>query len=210
MNYIDISPIISSQTAVYPGDPEFKRDIILDFKKGDNTLLSSIFTTLHIGSHADSFNHCSADGIGISDMPLDFYIGKCQVISLNLLAKERIYPENIKNIPIKASRIIFKTNSFPDCNNWNDDYNSLTPELIDYLAEKEVILVGIDTPSIDPINSVELETHKSTYKNKMAIIEGLVLNQVTDDVYTLIALPLKIKDADASPIRAILLKDIFL
>ncbi|MFN4149607.1 MAG: cyclase family protein [Candidatus Sericytochromatia bacterium] len=206
MKYIDISPTITSDIAVFPGDKTFERNILLDFKQGHNLLLSSINSTVHLGAHTDAPNHYHPDGEDIAQRSLNYYIGKCQIISVNIQKKDRIYPKDIKNIEIKAERVLFKTNSFPNPNLWNDDFNSLSPELIKYLKDKNVILVGIDTPSVDPSDSKDLETHNSIYNNDLAILEGIVLSEVQDGIYTLIALPLKIQGADASPVRAILVE----
>lgn len=204
MRYIDISPLISSDIAVFPGDKTFERNILLDFKQGHNLLLSSINSTVHLGAHTDAPNHYHPDGEDIAQRSLNYYIGKCQIISVDIPRKDRIYPKDIENVEIKAERILFKTNSFPNTNLWNDDFNSLSPELIEYLKDKNVILVGIDTPSVDPSDSKDLETHNSIYNNNFAILEGIILSDVEDGIYTLIALPLKIQGADASPVRAIL------
>ncbi len=199
---IDISPLISESSAVFPGDTPFKRSISMDFSLGHHLGLSSIQTTVHIGAHTDAPNHYSEQGVGIAKRDLHFYIGHCQVIHVEIAPGQRIRPSHIKEIT--SNRILFKTNSFPDPNNWNEDFNSLSAELIDFLKNKNVILVGIDTPSIDPANDKELESHKSIAANDMAILEGIVLEHVKPGHYELIALPLKLKDADASPVRAIL------
>jgi arylformamidase len=206
MKYIDISPIINPNIAVFPGDTTFSSKILLDFKKGDNLLLSTINTTVHLGAHTDAPNHYHKDGEDIASRDLNFYIGDCQVITVDIKRGERIYPKNI-NTEIKAQRILFRTLSFPDPDNWNNDFNSLSPELISFLSNKGVILVGIDTPSVDPYDSKDLESHNEIYKNNLAVLEGIILNDVSDDIYNLIALPLKIKGADASPVRAILTKN---
>ena len=65
-------------------------------------------------------------------------------------------------------------------------------------------LVGIDTPSIDPERDKDLLSHQAVFQNDMAVLEGIVLDSVPDGVYTLIALPLKLRGADASPVRAVL------
>jgi arylformamidase len=64
--------------------------------------------------------------------------------------------------------------------------------------------VGIDTPSVDLADDKQLFVHHAIYEYDMAILEGIVLDQVIDGLYELIALPLKIKNGDASPVRAIL------
>ncbi|MCY4523816.1 MAG: cyclase family protein [Halobacteriovoraceae bacterium] len=203
--YHDITPEISKDIAVFPGDTPFKRSVLKDCKAGDAYTLSSIETTVHIGAHTDASNHYHKEGVGISQHSLEYYLGPCQVIEVDIPRGERIKPQDIKE-DISAPRVLFKTNSYPVPNKWNEDFNSLSSELVDFLAHKKVIMVGIDTPSIDPSSAKELVSHLAIFKNKMAILEGIVLDKVLSGVYFLIALPLKIKDADASPVRAILLE----
>lgn len=202
----DISPLLSPETAIFPGDVSFQRKISLDFKKNDHLVLSSIETTLHIGAHVDAPSHYHPKGQSIDQRSLNYYFGSCQVITASVQRGEVIKPEHISKIPIVAKRVLFKTSSFPDPLKWNEDFNALTPELVVYLSKKDVILVGIDTPSIDLWNSKKLETHQAVYENNMAILEGIILKNVPDGLYTLVALPLKIKDADSSPVRAVLVK----
>jgi arylformamidase len=207
LEYYDISPEISSDTAVFPGDRAFSRKVSMDFGKGHNLVLSEIHSTVHIGAHVDAPIHYHSKGVAIHQRPLDYYLGSCQVISLKLSRGERIQPKHLKNVAVTARRVLFKTGSFPDPKSWNGDFNSLSPELVNYLAEKNVVLIGIDTPSIDPAEDKALESHQAIFKNDLAILEGIVLDEVPEGHYTLIALPLKLKDADASPVRAVLLKD---
>jgi arylformamidase len=202
---IDISPLISSRLAVFPGDTPFSSQVLLDFEKGDHLNLSSIHTTVHIGAHADAPSHYSKKGVGIHERSLNFYIGGCQVIDVNLQPRERIFPRHIENIKILQKRILFKTKSFSNPEKWIDDFNSCSAELIEYLADCGVILIGIDTPSVDPADSKGLESHQKIFDCDMAILEGLVLDHViAGSDYTLVALPLKIENAEASPVRAVL------
>lgn len=200
----DISPLISEKTAVFPGDTKFKREVLLDQMKGDNLDLSTIKTTVHIGAHTDAPNHYDKNGVGIDKRDINIYLGTAQVISVETTG--RIKLNDIENTEIKASRVLFKTNSFNDPNLWHNSFNALSVELVQYLAKKNVILIGIDTPSVDLADDKELQAHHEIAKNDMAILEGILLSDVEDGLYDLIALPLKIKDADASPVRAVLLE----
>jgi len=203
MKIWDISPLITSKLAVFPGDVEFSRSVSLDFPR-HHLALSSITTTLHLGAHADSSSHYHANGKGVHQRPLERYLGECQVIEVKLPRGERILPQHVG--PLKAPRVLFKTLSFPDPNHWNPDFNSLSPELIDHLAALKVVTVGIDTPSVDPADSKGLESHQALFRHDLAVLEGLILDRVASGLYTLVALPLALKDADASPVRAILLE----
>jgi arylformamidase len=113
-------------------------------------------------------------------------------------------PDDIKGKSISAPRVLFRTGTFPDPRRWNNDFASLSPELVDALHERGVILVGIDTPSVDPFESKALAAHKALARHDMANLEGLVLDEVAEGQYELIALPLRLKNADASPVRAVL------
>ena len=202
----DISPLISSKIAVFPGDTPFEEEFILDFAKGHNLVLSSIKTTVHLGAHTDAPRHYHPQGVTMEKRALDRYLGLAQVIEVKLGPDERIHARHLKE-EIRAPRILFKTNSFPNPNTWNGDFVSLSKDLIEFLASKKVVLVGIDTPSIDPAEDKTLESHKAVYANDMGILEGIVLQDVKPGLYDLIALPLRIVGADASPVRAILLEN---
>jgi len=211
MKYFEISPLISERLAVFPGDQKFRRDLSLDFKTGAHLQLSSIQTTLHLGAHADSSGHYHMDGEGIDKRSLHPFFGKAQVIDIELagssqnLKERRIYPQDLK-VEIRAPRVLLKTNSFPDPNFWQSDFISLSPEVVDFMAARGVSLIGIDTPSVDPETSKALESHQALFKNNISVLEGLVLNAVPAGIYQLVALPLAIADADASPVRAILIE----
>lgn len=202
----DISPLISEKIAVFPGDVPFSRAVSLSFENGDHILLSSMRSTLHLGAHADSSSHYHAQGKGVDQRPLDSYLGPCQVISVTLPRGERIYPKHFANVKVECSRVLFRTDSFPNPDQWNHDFNSLSPELVDFLADQGVKLIGIDTPSVDPADSKGLESHQALFRRAVAVLEGITLQQVSAGFYTLVALPLPLKDADASPVRAILLE----
>ncbi|MCX7978718.1 MAG: cyclase family protein, partial [Bdellovibrionaceae bacterium] len=201
----DISPLISEKTAVFPGDRSFSREVVLSLKHGHNITLSSIQCSVHIGAHTDAPNHYDPKGSGIESRDLRPYIGQAQVITVKKPPGTRILPADLKK-PIVAPRLLFRTLSFPDPERWNGDFVSLSAELIDYLHQYKVRLVGIDTPSVDLADDKILESHQKIAAYDMAILEGIILTDVPDGLYTLVALPLKIKDADASPVRAILLE----
>ena len=202
-SYYDISPMIDSQLKVWPEDQPYQRKISSDVRKGDHLTLSSIHTTLHLGAHADAPCHFLLNGGGIETQNLLPYIGPCQVIQLKISKATQVYPHHLKD-QIKTSRVLIATGSFPDPNQFHLDFCSLSPELIYYLNKYGVVLVGIDTPSVDPFDSKKLDTHQALGATKMAVLEGLKLDQVPQGEYFLSALPLSLRDGDASPVRAAL------
>ncbi len=203
---IDISPVISSATAVWPGDVPFSRAVALDMQKGDNLTLSAITTTLHIGAHADAPSHYARHGEAIGERDLELYYGPCEVIRVAVGRGERITPAHLRGARLATPRVLLHTGTFPDPNHFNTDFASLSPELVDELAERGVRLIGIDTPSVDLFADRDLLAHNAVQRHGMAVLETIVLDHVAPGAYTLIALPLKLADGDASPVRAALLR----
>lgn len=201
---LDISPPITPGIAVWPGDVGFSRTVALSIASGSNLDLSSMTTTLHVGAHTDAPSHYAGGAPGIGERDLDRYLGRCQVVRVDVGRDERVRPEHV-GVPIVAPRVLFHTGTFPDPNHWNSDFASLSPELVDFLADRGVVLVGIDTPSVDPEKDRELLSHTAIARRDLGILEGIVLDGVDPGEYTLIALPLRIPGADASPVRAVLL-----
>lgn len=150
----------------------------------------------------DAPNHYARGGRAIHEQSLDLYVGAAQVVYAPVRGR-RLVPSDVTD-GIAAPRVLFRTDSFPDPNRWNEDFASLSPELVAWLHDRGVRLVGIDTPSVDPATSKALESHIAIAERDMAILEGVVLSHVEPGLYRLIALPLRVKDADASPVRAVL------
>jgi arylformamidase len=119
--------------------------------------------------------------------------------------RERIAPSRLPE-RIEAERVLIATDTYPDPENFNEDFAALTPELVETLHGKGVKLIGIDTPSVDLFESKDLPTHQAFLRCRMAILEGLVLSKLPEGVYELIALPLRLVGFDASPVRAVLRK----
>ena len=201
----DISPEIDEHIAVWPGDLKFSRIIQMDTVQGDHLSLSGIKTTLHLGAHADAPSHYTAFGESIEKRSLEYYLGPCQVIRLcDLETPFVILPDHLNGITINASRVLFSTGTFPDAKKWNKEFAYFSEETVTWLHQQGVKLVGIDTPSVDAFDSKLLSAHKKISQYDMAILEGLDLSDVPEGVYELIALPLKLMGAEASPVRAIL------
>ncbi|MCA9489701.1 MAG: cyclase family protein [Myxococcales bacterium] len=201
---IDISPTLSPRTAVWPGDVAFSREVSCAIEDGANIDLSSIRTTVHVGAHADAPSHYVGGGATIEQRPLERYYGPCQVVRVAVGRGERVLPRHLPG-PIEAPRVLIHTGTMPDPDRFDTDFASLSPELVDHLADHGVVLVGIDTPSVDLFDDKVLLTHQALARRDMAVLEGLVLEHVRPGAYTLIALPLKLEGADASPVRAVLI-----
>ncbi len=205
-NLYDISPLLSSRLAVWPGDHGFSRDSVVMKGFGGTVEVGRITTTLHAGAHADAPSHYLPGGPSIADVDPGAYIGPCQVIRVALPPGERVLPAHLPG-PVTAPRVLFRTSSYADSNHFTEDFNALSVELIRYLKAQGVLLVGIDTPSVDPFASQGLETHHALAEADMRVLEGLRLDGVEPGDYTLSALPLRIENGDGSPVRAVLVRD---
>src|SRR5262249_43911557 len=159
--------------------------------------------TVHLGAHADAPSHYGADAPAIDARSLDFYLGPCQVVRVPAARGTRLGPDDLK-ATISAPRVLLATGTYPDPEAFNTDFAALSPALVEELHALGVKLIGIDTPSVDLFDSKDLPAHRTFLRLDMAILEGLVLRDVPEGVYELIALPLRLVGFDASPVRAIL------
>lgn len=214
MKIYDLSPTLNPLTGVFPGDVSFERNVSMSFEAGHHLDLSSIRTTLHVGAHADSSSHYSAQGEGIDRRELSYYIGPALVVRAKVPRGERVRLEHLSEYGRRLvegggrmpERFLVWTGTFPNPNVWNSDFASYDPELIEMLATRGVRLIGIDTPSIDPETSKALESHHTVERLHLAVLEGLCLNGVPEGEFTLLAAPLKIQGGDAGPVRALLVE----
>jgi arylformamidase len=203
---LDISPVIRENTVVWPEDVGFQRKTSCDTNQGDHMTLSAISTTVHLGAHTDAPNHFEPNAIGIDKVPLDIYYGSCRVVEVNPKGRV-ILPSDLEGKPIDAPRILFKTGTFPDWTKFNRDFVALSPEVITWLAARQVKLVGIDTPSIDPFESKTMSAHHACTRYAVSILEGIDLKSAPEGRYQLVSLPLPLADCDASPVRAVLIRE---
>jgi arylformamidase len=202
---LDISPLVSERLPVWPGDTPYRRTVRTSFENGDSSLASSIETTLHVGAHADAPGHTLWGAGTIDEQPLAAYYGPCRVVRVRVPEGGRVAPEDLP-AELGAPRLLIRTDSFPGPERFGTRFAGLSPGLAPWLAERGVVLVGLDTPSVDPFDDPKLESHLALTEHRIATLEGLVLRDVAPGFYTLIALPLRLEGADASPVRAVLVE----
>lgn len=203
MRIYDITPPITPKLGVWPGDTAPAREVLLEISRGASVTLSTLRATVHLGAHADAPSHYAADGPAIENRSLDYYLGRCQVVRIAAARSSRVAAGQIV-ATITAPRVLIDTTSFADPENWNNDFAGLDPALVDDLHRRGVRLIGLDSPSVDLMDSKDLPAHKRFLANDMAILEGLALRNVPVGEYELVALPLPLVGFDASPVRAIL------
>jgi arylformamidase len=199
----DLSPAIDGRLAVWPGDEPPRREIKCHLKDGASVTLSTLHSTVHTGSHADGANHYGLGAPSIDEMPLERYVGPCQVVTARAERGRRVRIEDLAG-EVSSRRVLIRTGTYPDRTVFNRDFAGLEPSLVEMLAGRGVVLVGVDTPSVDMSDSKDLPAHAMFLKHGVSIVEGLVLAGVPDGAYELIALPLPLVGFDASPVRAVL------
>ena len=199
----DISPLISSHTPTFPGDVPFTRQWTARIGPGCPVNLSAITMSPHVGAHADAPLHYGEQAPGIAEVALEPYLGPCRVI--HAIGKgPLIQPHDLgQSADRLPPRVLVRTcRTAPT--SWSDTFSAFAPETITWLADQGVRLVGIDAQSVDPADSKTLDSHQLLLKHDMRVLENLVLDEVPEGDYELIALPLRMAGADASPVRAIL------
>jgi arylformamidase len=201
----DVSQPLSVRTAVWPGDHPFELEWTLHQRHGDSVNVAALTLSAHTGTHVDAGYHVLGDGKKAAELPIDRFVGPALVVDARDLdaLDERVLE---RFDPGSAPRVLFRTRRAIDPELFPRDFITPTPELARHLVSAGVQLVGTDAPSMDPFDSKSLDTHRILLEGGVAILENLVLTDVDAGLYTLIALPLKLTDADGSPVRAILVE----
>jgi arylformamidase len=199
----DISPSISPAIPTWPGDTQFHAETTWQIGDGCPVKVSRITLSTHTGAHCDAPSHYDPQGASIESVSLAPYIGPCRVIEC--IGARVIEPRHIAHaLSGLPPRVLLRTNACSPKTQWDPGFCSVAPETIALLAENGVMLIGIDTPSLDPQDSKSMDAHHTMNAHKMAILEGIMLDDVPAGDYELIALPLKLQGMDASPVRAVL------
>ena len=202
---IDISRPLRAETAVWPGDTPFNLKTIMAIQNGDSVNLTTLTLSAHMGTHADAPYHFAADGAKMDEVGLRPYWGMAQVVTIDK-APGKLLPQDFAAYDLTlAPRLLVRTpvgklpfTQFPE------QILHPSPELADCLGRLGILLYGTDAPSMDAIDSTDLPGHHALLRNGIVILEGLDLTAVTDGIYELIAMPLKIVGGDGSPVRAVL------
>lgn len=201
----DISPPVHAGSPVFPGDTPYQQQWCATISPGCPVNVSAVTLSPHVGAHADAPLHYDPSGASIGDVPLDAFLGPCRVIHA-IGAKPLITWEHIAHAlrgPVPP-RVLVRTYERMPVGTWDPELTAFAPETVERLADLGVVLVGIDTASIDPAESKELPSHQVIRRRNLRVLENLVLDAVPEGDYELIALPLRLTTADASPVRAVL------
>lgn len=210
MKVIDLTHLISEDMPVYPGTEGPKLSPANTYEKdGFKETLMTMYT--HTGTHMDPPAHLFAGRTTLDQCPVDQFAGRALVIDCTELKDgERVPLEFITRYGSKAEAAEFLLFRFGWDKYWGTpayfgNYPYLSDEAVNYIIRARKKGVGLDVISIDPIADANLTIHRKLFaENEIVIIENLMnLDQVGNDLFWFMALPLKHVDADGSPIRAI-------
>lgn len=200
----DISPPVHAGSPVFPGDTAYSQQWCATIGPGCPVNVSAITLSPHVGAHADAPLHYDDDGASIGAVALDAFLGPCRVVHAigcgPLITWAHIAHAVNSTLP---PRVLVRTYARAPAD-WDDQLSAYAPDTIERLADLGVVLIGIDTASIDPADSKTLDSHQVIRRRNLRVLENLVLDEVPEGDYELIALPLKLTTADASPVRAVL------
>jgi len=206
----DITRLLGPGFQAWPGDPPFEVESVALLARGDVFEVSRLSMSLHTGSHLDAPSHVIEEAGDLGSVPLDLLIGPARLIHLPLARPiTRADLEGALRLSEggapPSSRLLLRTESAEVLHEVMPSFATLSEEAAAFLIRAGVRLVGIDTPSVDPPDSADPAAHRLFARSGTAVVEWLDLKGVAPGDYYLIALPLRLKDVEASPIRAVLL-----
>lgn len=199
----DISLPLYQGMVVYPNNTEFRARPI----HSKTSVSSEIVMGSHAGTHVDAAKHVFPKGKGVDAIPVKTLVGPCRVLDMTG-CKKTVTIQDLQSARIKkGERILLKTrNSTRGFKNFYTDYVYLDGDAAEFLAKKGVALFGIDYLSVKQKGSEDNRPHTALLKKNIPIFEGLDLSKIKPGKYFFIGLPLKLKDLDGAPARAILMQ----
>ena len=200
----DISPPVDAGAPVFPGDTPFALAWAARIGPGCPVNVSTLTLSPHTGAHADAPLHYDDAGAAIGHVAIEPYLGHCRVIhaiGCGALVLWRHIAHAAAGLP---ARVLVRTYARAPQGRFDAALSAYAPETVERLADLGVQLIGIDSASIDPADSKTLDSHQVIRRRGLRVLENLLLDDVPEGDYELIALPLKLTTACASPVRAIL------
>jgi arylformamidase len=199
----DISPAVQAGSPVFPGDAPYAQAWNARIGPGCPVNVATLTLSPHTGAHADAPLHYDEAGAAIGAVDLAPYLGRCRVIHAigrGPLVEWTHLQHALADLP---PRVLVRTYARQPAG-WDPALPAFAPQTVEWLADRGVMLIGIDSASIDPADSKTLDSHQVIRRRGLRVLENLRLDEVPEGDYELIALPLKLMSADASPVRAVL------
>ncbi|MCP3031049.1 arylformamidase [Halobacillus sp. A1] len=203
MKVIDISMPLNSSTPPWPGDQPFEYKVTWSMEDTGSVNVGQFQSSNHLGTHVDAPFHYDSDGAKIADLPLERFIGSALIV--NMEGKSTISAKDLEPFQFEGVTIVlFRSMSWSDRSVFPGEYTVIDKDVAPFLKGKGIDMIGVDTPSVDPETSKDLPAHHSLYEQDILILEGLLLEHAAPGIYELMAFPLKMDEADGSPVRAVL------
>jgi arylformamidase len=205
MKLHDISMEISEDVQVYKNKEEKKAKLVQQYDfKNSSVYETQLIMNLHTGTHIDAPLHAIENGETTENYNLEQFFGSCLVLDL-MAIDEKITAKDLEKYTIKEDTfVILKTKNSLD-QDFNYDFVYLEESGAKFLANAKIKGVGIDGLGIER-NQSGHPTHKILLSNNIPILEGLRLKDIKEGYYEIAAFPIKIKDVEASPVRAVLIE----
>ena len=207
---IDISVSFPDKVIIYPGDPVPEIKTLRSQEEGDRSNFSIITTGTHSGTHIDAPYHFLSSGPKIDEIPVDLWIGKAYVADLTFV-EECVRDSDLAGIPLgKYERILIKTKNsqlYSKTNEFCENFIYMHESACKRIVDAGVKILGFDYTTVDKAGMGVFPAHKTLFAGNVCIIESVNLSEVDEGEYELICLPLKLKGIEASPVRAVLVKD---
>ncbi|PGV55359.1 arylformamidase [Bacillus cereus] len=201
--WIDISQPLNNDIATWPGDTPFSYEVSWSKENSGSVNVGKLTMSIHTGTHIDAPFHFDNDGKKVLDLDIDVFIGTARVIDvsgLESIGKRELESFNLEGV----ERLLLRTSSHGKAQEFPEEIPYLRADIAPFLSSKDIRLIGVDVPSVDPLDDKELAAHHQLFKHGIHILENVVLDHVVDGDYELIALPLALTDADGSPVRAVI------
>ena len=207
MKLWDISPPVDAQSPVFPGDTPYRQHWVATLDAACPVNVSAVTLSPHVGAHADAPLHYDASGAAVGELALEPYLGPCRVIHVIGVTPLVHWSHIVHALPVAGAvlpqRILLRTCERQPRDHFDEQLTALDPALVEGLADRGVLLIGIDSASVDPAASKDLPSHQVLRRRGLRVLENLLLDDIAEGDYELIALPLRWTRADASPVRAV-------
>jgi arylformamidase len=201
---IDISLPLDAKLACWPGDTEFDYQLTWKRAAGATVNVGAVRMSTHCGTHVDAPFHFKDDGQKIDELAMTTFIGKALVIHVRgqPIISRKMLSRDLQG----ATRLLLRTDAWPDRHVFPIQIPVLDLDVPDWLGSQGIVLLGLDLPSVDVLDSKDLPIHHALARNKVTILESLNLRDVEEGIYDLVATPLRIVGGDAAPVRAVLMR----
>lgn len=208
MKTYDLSHTITPGMPVYPGTepPVFGAACTIDahgFEEKQLTLFS------HTGTHMDAPSHILMDGKPLDRFAADRFVGSGIVVDVSRAAEGSVRTADLAGYESILPRIDFLLLYTGWSPKWGTEayfqgYPVLTVGAARFLKTFNLSGIGVDAISVDPPRTETFPVHRILLRAGILIIENLTnLLPLVDMEFTFICPPLKIENADGSPVRAL-------